>query len=179
MQTYITFLRGINVGGKNSIKMQELKSVMLASGFYNVQTYIQSGNITFEYENINPEKISEKIANLIQEKFNLNIAVLTYFPTDLQKIYETNPFLNSSNDDSNSLYITFFAEKYEKQNQQKIAEIQTEDSYEITEKCLYLKCANKYSDTKISNQFIEKKLKINATTRKIDTIKKMIILAKK
>lgn len=179
MKTYITFLRGINVAGKNSIKMQELKSVMLASGFYNLQTYIQSGNITFEYENINPEKISEKIANIIKENFNLNIIVITYSTTDLQEIYETNPFLNLSNYDTNMLYITLFAEKYQKENQQKIAEIQTEDSYEITEKCLYLKCANKYSDTKISNQFIEKKLKINATTRKIDTIKKMIILAHK
>ncbi len=42
MTVYIALLRGINVGGKNVIKMAELKKVFEAIELCDVQTYIQS-----------------------------------------------------------------------------------------------------------------------------------------
>ena len=54
---YILFLRGINVGGKNKVSMQELKESMSEIGFTSVSSYINSGNICFstdfEVEEIN------------------------------------------------------------------------------------------------------------------------------
>ena len=48
MNIYIALLRGINVGGKNIIKMSELKKVFESIGLCEVQTYIQSGNVIFK-----------------------------------------------------------------------------------------------------------------------------------
>jgi uncharacterized protein (DUF1697 family) len=48
MTIYIALLRGINVGGKNIIKMAELKKVFEKIGLCNVRTYIQSGNVLFK-----------------------------------------------------------------------------------------------------------------------------------
>ncbi|MFO7583356.1 MAG: DUF1697 domain-containing protein [Anaerolineales bacterium] len=45
---YLALLRGINVGGGNIIKMADLKACLEKSGFENVVTYIQSGNVLFE-----------------------------------------------------------------------------------------------------------------------------------
>ncbi|MDM1047504.1 DUF1697 domain-containing protein [Sphingobacterium hotanense] len=45
MNTFVIFLRAVNVSGKNLIKMAELKDVLANASFTNVQTYIQSGNI--------------------------------------------------------------------------------------------------------------------------------------
>jgi len=42
---YVALLRGINVGGKNLIKMSELKACFEVAGFQEVVTYIQSGNV--------------------------------------------------------------------------------------------------------------------------------------
>ncbi|MDQ3659937.1 MAG: DUF1697 domain-containing protein [Actinomycetota bacterium] len=47
MAIYVALLRGINVGGKNLIKMPELKASFEAEGFDHVVTYIQSGNVLF------------------------------------------------------------------------------------------------------------------------------------
>lgn len=47
MTTYVALLRGINVGGKNLIRMSDLKACFEAQGFENVSTYIQSGNVIF------------------------------------------------------------------------------------------------------------------------------------
>jgi hypothetical protein len=45
MTQYVALLRGINVGGKNLIKMAALKACFQAQGFGDVATYIQSGNV--------------------------------------------------------------------------------------------------------------------------------------
>ncbi|KAA0258276.1 MAG: DUF1697 domain-containing protein, partial [Chloroflexi bacterium] len=42
---YLVLLRGINVGGKNIIKMTDLKAGFEEMGFSYVLTYIQSGNV--------------------------------------------------------------------------------------------------------------------------------------
>jgi hypothetical protein len=47
MNTYIALLRGINVSGKNIIKMAELKTMFQKLEFEHVETYIQSGNVVF------------------------------------------------------------------------------------------------------------------------------------
>lgn len=44
---YLALFRGINAGGKNSVKMQELRELFLELGFKDVRSYIQSGNIVF------------------------------------------------------------------------------------------------------------------------------------
>jgi uncharacterized protein (DUF1697 family) len=48
MTRFVALLRGINVGGKNLIRMSDLKACFEASGFRRVRTYIQSGNVLFE-----------------------------------------------------------------------------------------------------------------------------------
>jgi uncharacterized protein (DUF1697 family) len=45
---YVALFRGINVGGKNVVKMYDLKQLFTELGMYNVKTYIQSGNVVFE-----------------------------------------------------------------------------------------------------------------------------------
>ena len=68
MKTYIVLLKGINVGGHKKVPMAELRELLNKSGFEDVQTYIQSGNIIL--------KSSEK-PNLIEKK--IHEAILTHF----------------------------------------------------------------------------------------------------
>jgi len=44
---YVALLRGINVGGKNLIRMTDLLARFEEHGFEDVSTYIQSGNVLF------------------------------------------------------------------------------------------------------------------------------------
>ena len=45
---YALLLRGINVGGKNKVGMNRLKSDLMELGFSNVVSYINSGNLFFD-----------------------------------------------------------------------------------------------------------------------------------
>ena len=60
---YLALLRGINVGGKNIIKMAALKACLEDAGFSDVATYIQSGNVLFTA----PAKVDRALEATIEE----------------------------------------------------------------------------------------------------------------
>jgi uncharacterized protein (DUF1697 family) len=82
MVKYIALLRGVNVGGKNIIKMADLKAAFELFGFQNVITYINSGNVLF---NSDLEEPAAKVGceKVISEAFNMNIPVCMISATDL------------------------------------------------------------------------------------------------
>ena len=48
MTRYIAFLRAINVGRHNRIKMEDLRALFSQAGLAEVRTYLQTGNVVFE-----------------------------------------------------------------------------------------------------------------------------------
>ncbi len=53
------------------------------------------------------------------------------------------------------------------------------DEFLIVEKAVYLYCPNGYGIAKLSNKFLENKLKVSATTRNWKTTKELIAIAEK
>ena len=88
---YIGLLRGINISGKNQIKMNELKSELELLGYRKVLTYLNSGNIIFESNLDDKIKIATSIKCMIKEKFNLNIPVYILKEEELQEIIANSP----------------------------------------------------------------------------------------
>lgn len=70
MSQYVALLRGINVGGKNLIKMTELKACFEALGFENVRTYIQSGNVLFSIDELDRGRLTSQIEDALSKTFN-------------------------------------------------------------------------------------------------------------
>ena len=69
MNTYVALLRGINVGGNNLIRMSDLKACFEATGFGDVATYIQSGNVLFTCQKATHHTLTEKIEKAISRTF--------------------------------------------------------------------------------------------------------------
>ena len=68
MAKYVALLRGINVGGKNMIKMPALKECFEAGGFEDVATYIQSGNVLFGGSG-SGAALAERIEKMLNKTF--------------------------------------------------------------------------------------------------------------
>jgi len=66
---YLALLRGINVGGKNLIKMPALKACFENHGFTDVATYIQSGNVLFQSTESNLERLTNDIEKALSDEF--------------------------------------------------------------------------------------------------------------
>jgi len=68
--TYVALLRGINVGGKNLIRMPALKSCFEEHGFEDVATYIQSGNVLFSSSESRNATLTDRIEAMLAEAFD-------------------------------------------------------------------------------------------------------------
>ena len=75
---YILLLRGINVGGKNKVSMSDFKELLKNSGFDNVTSYINSGNLFFDSEE-DWESCIRNIRHLLETNYDFSIpfALLT------------------------------------------------------------------------------------------------------
>lgn len=91
MGKYIALLRGINVGGKNKVSMTELKVLLQNNGFYDVVTYINSGNIIFSSNIEDEEKLKDIFERIISEEFKLNIPVAIISVNDLDEALKNAP----------------------------------------------------------------------------------------
>jgi len=170
MKTYISILRGINVSGKNIIKMTALKELYEALGNQNVTTYIQSGNVVFQSAQADADAVAKLIADGILTRFELLVPVLIREFTELKTILSANPFSNGRGEDISKLHITFLAELPEEIRIQSIANGNYRpDEFSVFGQTIYLSCPNGYGNTKLSNSFFENKLKVKATTRNLKT----------
>lgn len=88
---YVALLRAINVGGNNSIKMEQLRACFQAGGFGQVMTYIQSGNVIFESEDKNKEKLTREIEERVSQTFNYTARIVVRSYTEIQKVVKGVP----------------------------------------------------------------------------------------
>lgn len=72
MDQYILLLRGVNVGGKNKVPMNELKGYLSELGYTHIVSYINSGNLIFS-SNESMEQLRTSIENLLSEKYSFRI----------------------------------------------------------------------------------------------------------
>ena len=88
---YLALLRGINVGGKNIIKMADLAASFEALGFSNVLTYIQSGNVLFRSEETDKASLVNKIEKELSQRFGSPVPVVVLSQKELTAIIHNAP----------------------------------------------------------------------------------------
>ena len=75
MSTFVVLLRGINVGGKNSVSMAELKTYLEELGFSHVATYINSGNVILQSSQ-SADVIQNQIETMLPKAFKLDSEII-------------------------------------------------------------------------------------------------------
>ena len=91
MPTYAALLRGINVGGKNRIKMPALKAAFEEVGFDDVATYIQSGNVLFTASGIRAAELARRVETMLAETFDYEPTVVVRSQRQMRAIVDGAP----------------------------------------------------------------------------------------
>lgn len=176
METYISILRGINVSGKNILKMATLKRLFEDLLFQNVITYIQSGNVVFSYKSTDRKELEKLISSRIEEHLGFKVPVIVLTKDELKDYIEKNPFTKSKNE--KFIHFTFLAEQTANYNKEIIDNKRSEnEEIEISERVVYLYCPNGYGKTKLNNTFLENTLKVTSTTRNFRTTVELLKIA--
>jgi len=178
MQTYISVLRGINVSGRNMIKMDALRNMFEQMRFKHVKTYIQSGNVVFQTKKVSNQKLEQLITEKIVDCFSFDVPVLVKELSEIEEVLSNNPFILRQEDPA-KLHVTFLSDFPEQERVAKITSGQyASDEFIIKGKDVYVYCPDGYGNTKLSNNFFESKLKVTATTRNWKTVTELAILGK-
>ena len=179
MAIYIALLRGINVSGQKKIKMLHLKSLFEELGYSHVQTYIQSGNVVFETAKTSYEDMENKISTAIKEAYEFDVPILVLSVEKLTAIVEKNPYFGKVPFEGNQMYYVLFKQTPEAS----LVSAFQKETYEneriiITDHCGYLLCLKGAAKAKLSNNLIERKLKVSATSRNHRTMLKLLEMVK-
>lgn len=178
MNTYIAILRGINVSGQKLIKMQDLKLHLGKFGFFNIKTYIQSGNIIFSSNELNAKKIEADVVKCIKANFGFEVPVIIRKTEEWIEVVSNNPFIKQPEIEIDKLHVVFLEKELDKVYLSKVEKKDfTPDEFLLNKKEIYLYCPHGYAKTKLSNNFFEKVLNQKATTRNWKTVNKILEIA--
>lgn len=92
METYVAFLRGINVGAHNRMAMADLRTALEAAGLSDPETYLQSGNVVLGTSRADDGGLADEISAAIESTFGYDVTVLVRECSDLVAVVDAWPF---------------------------------------------------------------------------------------
>lgn len=103
---YAALLRAVNVGGTGKLAMTDLARLCEKTGFCDVKTYIQSGNVVFTCAGKEPA-VKKAIEQALTKHMGKPVAVMIRTAGELEAAIAANPFPKA---EPNRLLVTFFDE---------------------------------------------------------------------
>ncbi|HEY6907684.1 MAG TPA: DUF1697 domain-containing protein [Ignavibacteriaceae bacterium] len=178
MKRYITFLRAINVGGHNVIRMQQLKLLFEAIGFKNVETFIASGNVIFDSKSLDNSALENKIEKHLFSSLGNNIAAFIRTTDQLEDIINHKPFPEEKYSEAAANNIGFIKRPLDKESVNKLNSLKTDiDDFHSYKTEIYWLCKKKQSQSTFSGNIFEKRLNSLVTFRGINTLEKILLLS--
>ena len=170
---YAAFLRGINVGGNNMIKMERLREIVAALGFENVRTYVNSGNVVFEARKTPDKKLAASIHDAINKQLAMDISVMVRSIDEIQEIVKNNPYVGQFENDK-ELHIFFLNEPLSPEHRELLmANNSDTELIALDERTIYYLPRVGILEGVLGKGFIDKKLKIPSTARNWRTVNKV------
>lgn len=178
LMKYAAFFRGINVGGKNRIKMDDLKHLFLDLGLLKVKTYIQSGNVVFESDS-EEAPLLEMIQAGVVKRFGLESNGILRNIHELEKLMNQLPYsqaeisaAEAADPQVEHLYVCFLEHPPEQTLLKELCrEYAGPDQLQMGQRDLYLLCSQSIRKSKLAIRTA--KVFDSATVRNWKTVKKV------
>src|SRR5713226_5107305 len=179
MIKYVAFLRGINVGGKKLIKMEDLRHAVESLGLRNVSTFIQSGNVLFDTSQTNRDALTKTIEKKLLTAFGHDVPVVLQTIDELRDILRAGPFKKIKPGADVMMFVAFLAA--EPDGRPKLPLRSATENLEvlaIKDRAAFILCHRKKNGMfAFPNNFFEKEFGVAATTRNWNTVNRIVALA--
>ena len=172
MAKKIILLRGVTPTGKNRIpKMSDLVEILEAVGFLSVKTYIQSGNIILNTD-LSDEAIKRLVHDTILKQLGADLSVIIKLPEQLTIAAQEDPF--DATYDASRIHLVFTNDDWSKETLADLTETDFgAEAFVVGSECLYLYLPREAKKKRLNTNFLEKKLGIRATMRKLSVTSKL------
>jgi uncharacterized protein (DUF1697 family) len=178
MPVFISLIRGINVGGPTTIKMDALRTLCESLGLRGARTYLQSGNVVFQSKEADPARLARRFQDGIEKTFGLRVEVMLRTTAELRDVIARNPFSSRTGINPSRLLVMFLAREPEQEAVKSFLKLITgPEELRISGKEAYLYYPDGIGHSKLTFTLIEKKLATSGTTRNWNTVTKLLELA--
>jgi len=175
--TYIALFRGINVGGRNTLPMEDLVALLESLGCDDVSTYIQSGNAVFRHGEKQAPRLAAKISSAIRDSYRFRPDVLLLTPELLEQAVASNPFPEAESEPS-KLHLFFLAAAAASPDTDSIERLRAENERIVVNPSLaYLHAPDGIGRSRLAAG-LEKALGVTATGRNWRTVNKILEMAR-
>lgn len=151
--------------------MADLRALFESLGFESVQTLLQSGNVIFK--SASGDDLAQRIETAIQARFGFESRIIIRTATQWQDIISNHPFTDTQLDEPRKLQLVFMLDALESIEPLRNAHDDAEIIHHRGQE-LYIVYPNGMGRSKLSNNLIERKLKIITTGRNWNTVNKIL-----
>jgi uncharacterized protein (DUF1697 family) len=171
MTRFVSLFRGINVGGNKPVRMDALKELHESLGLQRVETYIQSGNVVFTCEDAIPAQLARQIEEGFEHKFGFLSKVMVRSADEFNVILGNNPFKDQPTKETKWVVAMFLASDPISTALEDIEKTYSgPEELHIIRQEVYIYYPEGIGQSKLTNTFLEKKLKTMGTARNWNTV---------
>ncbi len=169
-ETYIALIRGINVSGTNKLPMKQLLAIAEEQGLLRGRTYIQSGNLVFDYAGSLPGDFASGFSAAIEVACGFRPPVLAFHADAWRDVIDHCPFLREADEAPKSVQVFMLAEE---PSAEALADLSARDfgadKWMLRGRAVYLHLPNGLGRSKLATS-IERILKVPMTGRNWSTM---------
>ena len=176
MPTCILFFRGINVGGRTSLPMEQIVEMLNSIGIPGAVTYIQSGNIAVRCSRQQAANLGRRLKEVIRERLDFEPAVLVLRIQEVEHAIAANPFREAARDPK-TLHLWFLASEPPDPDFNGLDRLKMpSERFVLDKKVFYLHAPEGIGQSRLASS-VEKCLGVEATSRNWRTVTKTLEMA--
>ena len=178
MTTFVALVRGVNVGKAKRVPMAEFRKLLLALGYADVTTLLNSGNAVFSARSGAAVAHASAIAGAIARKLKVEVPVMVKSAKELAAIVAENPIAVDAAEYPR--FLVAFAQEPNALSGLAVIEplVQPPEGFAIGRHAAYLHCAHGILESKAAAALLGKAGRA-MTTRNLATTVKLLALAER
>ncbi len=175
MTTYIALLRGINVGGRQSVSMADLRATASALGLAQPRTLLQSGNLVFECVERATSSLERALEEATAARLGLDIAYFVRSAEEWSAIVTGNPFSAEAARDPGRLVVMLLKAAPRPGAVDALrAAITGRETVQVEGRHAYVVYPDGQGRSRLTNALVERVLGTRGTARNWNTVTKLL-----
>jgi uncharacterized protein (DUF1697 family) len=173
MSRTFAFLRAINVGG-HTVTMARLKELLEELGLRNVETFLASGNVSFDGGKAKEAALQKKLEEHLHAALGYEVATFLRSEKELAALVQGCPFSDAERAGAVALNVALLQGPLPAEAGAHLQSLRTEvDAFRAAGREVWWLCFVKQSESTFSNAVFEKTVKVKATFRGFNTLQRL------
>lgn len=177
MPILVSFLRGINVGGRKKIKMADLRALYADLGFRETRTLLQSGNAIFVTDETDLAPVQQRIGAGILDRFGFEVDLILRRADEFRSAVARHPFTQAQLEEPGKCAFVFLSAAPDASAVAQLRE--SNPGREVVHSAgreLFIFYSDGMARSKLDNKRIERHLELVSTVRNWNTCQRILKL---